>query len=122
MAVTAFDAEKMQNGVSGVTGTKRGPRGVVGAVAAGVADRAVDQHLAAAADAQLDGGVHTPPVEPLDGTPHALDGVGLDAHVPRVDLGIRPADGHCRRIGGNAAARDEVAGHRRHHRQPSGRA
>ena len=52
IAVIAFEAEKMQAGVSGLVGDLWHVLGVVGAVAPGVADRAVDHHLALAAHAE----------------------------------------------------------------------
>ncbi len=55
IAVTALEAEKMLNGVSGVAGDLAAVPRIVRAVAARVADGAVDQHLAVAADAELDG-------------------------------------------------------------------
>ena len=86
IAVTAFAAEKMLKGVSGVARTFGLVGRVVGPGAARVADRTVEEHVAAAAHAELDRRVDAAPVEAADGLPDALDAGGVDADLGRVDL------------------------------------
>ena len=79
----------MLNGVAGRRRHLAAVRRIVGPVAGGVADGAVDQHLAVAAHAQLDGGVDAAAVEALDGAPDRVDALGVDAERARIDLGRR---------------------------------
>src|SRR5262249_43099470 len=83
----------------------RGVGRIVRTVAARVPDRAVDQHLPVAPDAELDRGMDAAPVEALDGAPDRLDGARLDADVrgPPPRPGGRRAAG----AGGRGARGDE---------------
>ena len=98
----------MLNGVAGVASALRRVRRIVGAVAGGVADGAVDQHLAVPAHAELDRGVDAAAVEAFDRAPDRLHAVGLDADGARVDLGVVIDRGHRREILRNPAAGDHA--------------
>ena len=87
IAVTAFAAEKTLKGVDG-RGEHRRPAGrIVGRVAAGVPDGAVEDHAPLAADAELDRRVDAARVESLDRAPDAGHARRVDAGVTRGDLG-----------------------------------
>ena len=87
IAVTAFDAEKMLNGVSGVRRPWR-VRGVLRRVAGRVTDGPVEHDLAVAADAELDRRMDAAPVERARGLPDALD--GLARRGPRLGRRLVP--------------------------------
>ena len=75
---------------------------VVGRVARGVPQRAVQHHPSASPDADLKGGVEAGPVEILRAPPHRVDRGAADA---RALQGLLLADrGHLRQVPGDGAA------------------